>query len=236
MDTKSKFNETTEEVRIIKTYSWENNGNSHGLKLMINDQKQFKFYAQTITALLEYQEIGTEDWLPYKYKYDPGICAIYGMCPHEILNNISRDLLQFCSDEYSSCHLVIKQFDKDVIWLKCQYTDYIDIKIFLPYISLFMVSESGYKDSYNKYDDQFHRLRLLSQNTKKTLMNQVPHSANFCMSKNRVSFVEKNAMYKWVLNESLSYFRPIIRNELDVILSHYMCRQLICIILDYVLV
>jgi hypothetical protein len=208
------------ETNVIKTYGWHNNGNDHGLKIIINKEKRYKFHFQTITKDLAYQEMETEKWCPYTTIFDTGIQAIQNACTLQILHEISRDMMINCSPD-TTFYLTIKRFGDIIIWLKCRYMDDIEISIFHPTMTSFMVHVMGYEDSYNKYENQFYMLR---SKIKKTI---VPPSV---VTKTDYS----NEMYQWVLSESLNYFRPIILKELECIFQEKMCRSLILLILDYI--
>ena len=199
--------EQSDDIKHSFQYEWDLNGVSYGLQIFVNKDKQCKMYLQQIDTHNNFSEIKQSKWQSYNpWIQDYNIVEnVRGNCSLDIMNSISYDLMIHCSSDLNA-HIVTKHFlGHGYLWLKCRYVDNICISLFYPYYGTgFTISESGYIDTYNNYDDQVIRL---AENAK------------------------KYPTIQWVLDESLNYFRPIINKQLEVL---NMAEPITKIILNYV--
>ena len=191
-----------------KTYEWNTTKGSYGLNITVNEEKKIKMYLKFMSDNFEFNEFETANWYSYSDidRVDRDfICS----CTKNIANEIAHWLATlFKPDEY----ILIKNYSNDcVLWLKLCYNDKINVSLFYPDISpQFVVRESGFKETYNSYEDQWYRLYELS---------------------NSVDKKERN-LYSWVIEESVRYFRNIIIKELSVL---KLPNVLFPIISDYII-
>lgn len=194
----------------VKSYQWELDNDFHGLELTINHDESFKLSLQTVTEQYDYNELEFK-CDKYQTSNNPICRIILERCTNSIAHEIAYDLMERYKP-HGSCLLKIKTFPHDdgypkTMWLKCKFIGWIEISLFHPDIhDSFTIREENYMETYNYYDDQYHRIHELAKISK---------------------------IYDWLLKESLRYFTPLIIDELKKNLE--LPSPLISMISEYIL-